>query len=246
MEIPRNTEMIEAGQDVTIQLLGEAARPPDLMFIGSHCVGLDYLIGEMQKSGVSCRFLAVGSMGGVMAAKRGECDISGIHLLDEDSGMYNQHLLTPELHLQKGYRRSQGLLFRKDDENFADCNSNFEKIFQQVISNPEVHMINHNRGSGTRVLLDRYLADRQPSGFFQEAKSHNSVAAAVAQKRADWGFAIRSVAEDSGLGFIPIQDEEYDFVIPKERLQRPEVTRFLSLFEEKDIKNKLAELGLKT
>ena len=246
MEIPRNTEMIEAGQNVTIQLLGEAARPPDLMFIGSHCVGLDYLMGEMQKRGVSCRFLAVGSMGGVMAAKRGECDISGIHLLDEDSGMYNQHFLTPELHLQKGYRRSQGLLFRKDDENFADCNSNFEKIFQQVISNPEVHMINRNRGSGTRVLLDRYLADQQPSGFFQEAKSHNSVAAAVAQKRADWGFAIRSVAEDSGLGFIPIQDEEYDFVIPKERLQRPKVARFLSLLEEKDIQKKLAELGLKT
>ncbi|MDP7621632.1 MAG: substrate-binding domain-containing protein, partial [SAR324 cluster bacterium] len=246
MEIPRNTEMIEAGQDVTIQLLGEAVRPPDLMFIGSHCVGLDYLMGEMQKRGVSCRFLAVGSMGGVMAAKRGECDISGIHLLDEDSGMYNQHLLSSELHLHKGYRRSQGLIFRKDDENFANCNSNFEKTFQQVISNSEIHMINRNRGSGTRVLLDRYLTDQQPSGFFQEAKSHNSVAAAVAQKRADWGFAIHSVAEDSGLGFIPIQDEEYDFVIPKERLQRPEVARFLSLLEEKDIQKKLSELGLKT
>ena len=216
------------------------------MFIGSHCVGLDYLMGEMQKRGVSCRFLAVGSMGGVMAAKRGECDISGVHLLDEESGMYNQHLITPELHLQKGYRRSQGLLFRKDDENFADFNADFEIFFQQVINNPEVHMINRNRGSGTRVLLDRYLADQQPSGFFQEAKSHNSVAAAVAQKRADWGVAIQSVAEDSGLGFIPIQDEEYDFVIPKDRLQRPEVNRLLSLLEEKDIKNKLAERGLKT
>ena len=70
--------------------------------------------------------------------------------------------------------------------------------------------------------------------------------AAVFQKRADWGFAIRSVAEDSGLGVIPIQDEEYDFVIPKKRLQRPEVSRFLSLLEEKDIKKKLAELGLET
>ena len=148
--------------------------------------------------------------------------------------------------MQKGYRRSQGLIFRKDDENFADYNTDFEKFFQQVINNTEVHMINRNRGSGTRVLLDLYLADQQPSGFFQEAKSHNSVAAAVAQKRADWGFAIQSVAEDSGLGFIPIQDEEYDFVIPKERLQRPEVSRFLSLLEEKDIKKKLAELGMET
>ena len=107
-------------------------------------------------------------------------------------------------------------------------------------------MINRNRGSGTRVLLDHYLVDQQPSGFFQEAKSHNSVAAAIAQKRADWGFAIRSVAEDLGLGFIPIQDEEYDFVIPNERLQRTEVEKFISLLEEKEIKQKLADLGLKT
>ncbi len=246
MEIPRNTEMIEAGQDVNIQLLGEAARPPDLMFIGSHCVGLDYLMGEMQKRGISCRFLAVGSMGGVMAAKRKECDFAGIHLLDEKSGVYNRHLLSAELHLHKGYKRSQGLIFRKDDKNFSARKTVFENFIHQIMNNPEVHMINRNRGSGTRVLLDRYLAEKQPSGFFQEAKSHNSVASAVAQKRADWGFAIRSVAEDLGLGFIPIQDEEYDFFIPKERLQRPEVTIFLSLLKEKNIKKKLAEFGLKT
>ncbi len=246
MEIPRNTEMIESGQDVTIKLLGEAARPPDLMLIGSHCVGLDYLIGEMQKRGVSCRFLSVGSMGGLMATKRGECDISGMHLLDADSGIYNEHLISPDMHLQKGYRRSQGLIFRKNDKNFADFDTDFEKNFQRILNNSEVNMINRNRGSGTRVLLDHYLVDQQPSGFFQEAKSHNSVAAAVAQKRADWGFAIRSVAEDLGLGFIPIRDEEYDFVIPKERLQRNEVVKFIGLFEEKEIKKKLADLGLKT
>ena len=94
MEIPRNTEMVEAGEEAEIQLLGKSARPPDLMIIGSHCVGLDYLIGEMQKSGVSCKFLAVGSMGGILAAKRGECDLAGTHLLDQNSGHYNRHLLT--------------------------------------------------------------------------------------------------------------------------------------------------------
>ena len=150
------------------------------------------------------------------------------------------------MHLQKGYRRSQGLVFRKNDKNFADFNSDFVKNFQRIINNSEINMINRNRGSGTRVLLDHYLVDQQPSGFFQEAKSHNSVAAAIAQKRADWGFAIRSVAEDLGLGFIPIQDEEYDFVIPNERLQRTEVEKFISLLEEKEIKQKLADLGLKT
>ena len=236
--------MIEAGQEVTIQLLGEATRPADLMFIGSHCVGLDYLMGEMQKRGVSCRFLAVGSMGGVMAAKRGECDFAGIHLLDENSGVYNRYLISAELHLHKGYRRSQGLIFRKDDENFSAYKTAFKNFFHQIMNNPELHMINRNRGSGTRVLLDRYLEEKQPSGFFQEAKSHNSVASAVAQKRADWGFAIRSVAEDFRLGFIPIQDEEYDFIIPESRLQKPAVQALIGLLDEKPIIERLEQMGL--
>ena len=107
-------------------------------------------------------------------------------------------------------------------------------------------MINRNRGSGTRILIERLLADQRPSGFFQEAKSHNSVAAAIAQKRADWGIAIRSVAEDLGLGFFPIQDEEYDFILPKNRLERPEVIQFLSLLGETKIRENLIKLGLKT
>ncbi len=246
MEIPCNTEMVEVDEEIRIQLLGKSAHPPDLMIIGSHCVGQDYLIGEMQKRGVSCKFLAVGSMGGVFAAQRGECDLAGIHLLDENAGEYNRHLLTPELHLQKGYRRSQGLLFRKDDSNFTDFKSDFENAIQQLINNPEVRMINRNRGSGTRILLDRLLSDQRPAGFFQEAKSHNSVAAAIFQNRADWGIAIRSVAEDLGLGFYPIQDEEYDFILPKNRLKRPEVALFLSLLQETDIQNKLAKFGLRT
>ena len=246
MEIPRNTEMVEVDEEVRIQLLGKSAHPPDLMIIGSHCVGLDYLIGEMQKRGVSCKFLAVGSMGGVLAAERGECDLASTHLLDENAGEYNRHLLTPELHLQKGYRRSQGLLFRKDDSNFTDFKSDFENAIQQIINNAEVRMINRNRGSGTRILLDRLLADQRPAGFFQEAKSHNSVAAAISQNRADWGIAIRSVAEDLGLGFYPIQDEEYDFILPKNRLERPEVALFLSLLQETEIQNKLAKFGLRT
>ena len=246
MEIPRNTEMLEAGEEAEIQLLGKSVRPPDLMIIGSHCIGLDYLIGEMQKKGVSCKFLAVGSMGGILAAKRGECDLAGTHLLDQNSGHYNRHLLTPELYLQKGYCRSQGLLFRKDDSNFVDFKSNFNKMIQKIIKNLDLRMINRNRGSGTRVLLDILLADQRPAGFFQEAKSHNSVAAAIVQKRADWGIAIRSVAVDSGLGFFPIQDEEYDFILPKNRLERPEVIQFLSLLGETKIQKNLIKLGLRT
>ena len=244
MEIPRNTEMLEAGEETTIHLLGESTRPPDLMIIGSHCVGLDFLLGEMQKRGVSCKFLAVGSMGGVLAAKRGECDLAGTHLLDDVSDEYNRHLLTAELDLIKGYRRSQGLLFRKDDSRFALVKENFQGTIRQLMEDQNVRMINRNLGSGTRILLDRLLAGQRPSGFFQEAKSHNSVAAAISQKRADWGIAIRSVAADAGLEFFPMQDEEYDFIIPKKRLERPAVRQFLNLLQDATIQKNLAKLGL--
>lgn len=246
MEIPRTTEMLEAGEDTTIHLLGESTRPSDLMIIGSHCVGLDFLLGEMQKRGVSCKFLAVGSMGGILAAQRGECDLAGTHLLDEASNQYNSHLLTAELALIKGYRRSQGLLFRKDDSRFALVKQNFQETIRQLMEDQNVRMINRNLGSGTRVLLDRLLAGQRPSGFFQEAKSHNSVAAAITHKRADWGIAIRSVAEDSGLDFFPIQDEEYDFIIPNKRLNRPEVRQFINLLQEANIQSQLNKLGLST
>jgi len=246
MEIPRTTEMLEAGEDTTIHLLGESTRPSDLMIIGSHCVGLDFLLGEMQKRGVSCKFLAVGSMGGILAAQRGECDLAGTHLLDVASNQYNSHLLTAELALIKGYRRSQGLLFRKDDSRFALVKQNFQETIRQLMEDQNVRMINRNLGSGTRVLLDRLLAGQRPSGFFQEAKSHNSVAAAITHKRADWGIAIRSVAEDSGLDFFPMQDEEYDFIIPNKRLKRQEVRQFINLLQEANIQTQLNKLGLST
>ena len=246
MEIPRTTEMLEAGEDTTIHLLGESTRPSDLMIIGSHCVGLDFLLGEMQKRGVSCKFLAVGSMGGILAAQRGECDLAGTHLLDEASNQYNSHLLTEELALIKGYRRSQGLLFRKDDSRFALVKQNFQETIRQLMEDKNVRMINRNLGSGTRILLDRLLAGQRPSGFFQEAKSHNSVAAAITHKRADWGIAIRSVAEDSGLDFFPMQDEEYDFIIPNKRLKRQEVRQFINLLQEANIQTQLNKLGLST
>ncbi len=246
MEIPRTTEMLEAGEDTTIHLLGESTRPSDLMIIGSHCVGLDFLLGEMQKRGVSCKFLAVGSMGGILAAQRGECDLAGTHLLDVASNQYNSHLLTAELALIKGYRRSQGLLFRKDDSRFALIKQNFEGTIRQLMEDQNVRMINRNLGSGTRILLDRLLEGQRPSGFFQEAKSHNSVAAAIAQKRADWGIAIHSVAEDSGLDFFQMQDEEYDFIIPNKRLNRPEVRQFINLLQEANIQSQLNKLGLST
>ena len=197
MEISKETEMIEAGEQVGVQLLGRTAQLPELTVIGSHCVGLDYLIGELRREGILSKFVPVGSMGGVMAARRGECDLAGSHLMDEKNGTYNRHLLTPEIRMVRGYRRSQGFLYRKDDPRFEGFPDAFESSLDHLLDDPHTHMINRNRGSGTRVLIDRMLGDRKPPGFLYEAKSHQAVAAAVSQERADWGIAIRSVAEDS-------------------------------------------------
>src|SRR6266436_1563269 len=90
-------------------------------------------------------------------------------------------------------------------------------------------MINRNASSDTRIVIDRLLSGVHPAGYSHQAKSHNAVAVAVAQARADWGVAIETVARQYGLGFIPAQDEHYDFVVPKVRFERPPVQRFRAL-----------------
>ena len=244
IEIPREVELVEAGSPVEVQLLGQTVQPPDLMVVGSHCIGLDYLLGVLREQGFLSRSLAVGSMGGVLASRRGECDLAGTHLMDAASGRYNEHLLTPELRLVKGYRRRQGLVFRQDSEAFVSLMENPEVVLEQVLQNPELRMVNRNRGSGTRVLLDQLLQQHRPSGFFSEAQSHTAVAAAVSQGRADWGVAIQSVAEDQGLRFHFLQDEEYDFLLPESRMERPSVQAFLALLDQSEVQAGLRGLGL--
>ena len=179
--------------------------------------------------------LAVGSHGGLAAAQRGECDVAPIHLLDPESGIYNQGFLTPGLVLQKGYRRMQGVVTRADDA----------RSIEELLEDPAVRMVNRNRGAGTRILIDRLLAGRKPAGHPYEPRSHFAVAAAVAQGRADWGVTIESVAEEAKLRFRPLQPEEYDFVIPESRLQRPAVRLLCELLDDpkSNLRRALADRG---
>jgi putative molybdopterin biosynthesis protein len=106
-------------------------------------------------------------------------------------------------------------------------------------------MVNRNQGSGTRILIDRLLAGARPRGYAVQPSNHNAVAAAIAQGRADWGLAIESVARANDLGFLPYQDERYDFVIPKVRHERPAVKAFVELLAEKTTHAHLCQLGFK-
>jgi putative molybdopterin biosynthesis protein len=245
IEIPRQTEIVEAGSRIIVTLTGRSIQAADLIIIGSHCVGVDLLVGEVRKQGYAVKFIPVGSMGGIRAISRGECDLAGSHLMDEKTGIYNAHLLNDSLTLVKGYRRNQGIVFRKGDHRFNDIHQDLDGTLAKIVADPSLRMINRNRGSGTRVLLDQILGDHQPPGFLSEAKTHNAVAAAIAQSRADWGLAIRSVAENLDLGFHPYQDEEYDFVVLNDSADKPSVRCFLTTLRRPDIRQALDRVGLR-
>jgi putative molybdopterin biosynthesis protein len=241
--IDQHTEIVDAGSTVSVQLLGQKLEPADLVIIGSHCVGLDLLIGELLRKGVRAKALYVGSMGGLAAARRGECDIAGIHLMDPKTGEYNRHLATDGLALVPGYGRMQGIVYRRGDTRFEGKSA--EEAIATALQDPECTLVNRNSGSGTRILVDKLLADRRPPGYGIQTKSHNAVAAAVSQGRADWGVAINTISEQYGLGFIALQDEHFDFVVPRARLERPAVRMFCELLKDAGVRQQLSALGFR-
>jgi putative molybdopterin biosynthesis protein len=248
--IGRHEEIVEAGSPVVVQLLSSELRLADLVVIGSHCVGLDLLLGKLHDRGLQTKFMAVGSTGGLQAAERGECDLAGVHLLDPETGQYNVHLITDELELIEGYGRLQGVVFRPGDSRFEGRRA--AEAVARVKDDPDCVMVNRNQGSGTRILIDRLLDGTQPSGYAVQTRSHNAVAAAVSQGRADWGVAIEWVArqrhrqQGAGLGFLPLEDERYDFLVPKTHSDRPAVVAFRALLAEPAVREELRRMGFNT
>ena len=240
--VAANTETVAAGTEVTVRLIGAGLEPADLVIIGSQCVGLDRLTGMLEGQGLRVKSLAVGSSGGLAAARRGECDLAGIHLMDPESGVYNTPYLTEGLSLVRGYGRMQGVVFRPDNPIFRNSRTVAEAM-AAASAHSDCLMVNRNAGSGTRILIDRLLGGARPPGYMHQAKSHNAVAVAVAQQRADWGLAIDTVARQYGLGFLPLQPERYDFVVPLARAERPAVRQFVALLRSGTGQQVLRDLG---
>jgi putative molybdopterin biosynthesis protein len=240
--IPRHREYLERDETATVQLLAPDLRPADLVVIGSHCVGLDYLVGELHGRGFTCKVMAVGSTGGLEAARRGECDVAGVHLLDPATDTYNRPFVPDGVELLPGYGRMQGIVYRPGDGRFEG--RGVSEAVAAALADPDCVLVNRNRGSGTRVLIDRLLGGAKPSGHLTEVNSHTAVAAAVAQGRADWGVAILPTARAAGLGFIPVREERYDFLIPSNRLDRPAVRAFAALIHEPHVRSSLAAMNL--
>jgi putative molybdopterin biosynthesis protein len=105
-------------------------------------------------------------------------------------------------------------------------------------------MVNRNAGAGTRILIDKLLNGARPAGYSNQPRSHNAVAAAVAQDRADWGVAIEPVAKLYGLGFLPLAPEHYDFLVVDARKEKPAVKAFLAALKQPEVREKIAALGM--
>jgi putative molybdopterin biosynthesis protein len=234
VRIERNVEIVDPGDEVEVTLLGSELPLADLVVIGSHCAGLDAIAGALSREGFTVKLLAVGSQGGLAAAARGECDAAPIHLLDPASGRYNEPFLGEGLRLLRGYERMQGVVTRPDETRGTE----------ELLADPSLRMVNRNRGAGTRVLIDELLGERRPPGYAYEPRSHYAVAAAVAQKRADWGVTIEPVAREAGLRFRALRAEAYDFAVPVERWERPAVVALRRLLEPGSaLRARLAEIG---
>ncbi len=241
IRIPRHQERIDAGEELSVQLIGSETEPADLVAIGSHCLGLDLLLSRLARQGFRTKNVLVGSLAGINAQKRGEGDVCGTHLLDEKTGVYNKSFMPTASVVVGGYGRRQGLVFRKDDMRFVG--KTLAEI-EDVIRTEGPRMVNRNQGSGTRVLLDRLLKGAQPEGFHAEAGSHHAVAAAVSQGRADWGMTLDILAKNHDLEFVFVQTETYELIVDKDHQDRPAVRALAALFANKETQDELRALGL--
>jgi putative molybdopterin biosynthesis protein len=241
VRVPHDVEFVPEGAPVEVRLLGRGVRPADLVAVGSHCVGLDFLLGRVADAGWLVKSIVVGSQGGLAALARGEGDVAGIHLLDPESGAYNAPFLPKDVRLVSGYGRRQGLVFRRGDARFEGRDG---ARFVEAARAAGVRMVNRNVGSGTRVLLDRLLDGVKPDGWTNQAKSHYAVAAAVAQGRADWGMTLDVLASANGLGFVFVQDERFDLAVPAARWDRPAVAELRRLLADEAARAELRRLGL--
>ena len=248
LEVPQGLEGYEAGSEVTVRLLSPMEKLQNtVVVIGSHDPLLDEL-GDMLHLADNDVYMSsshVGSMGGIMAIRRGEAHAAGCHLLNTDDGEYNVSFIKKYfprggVKLVRCVGRQQGMMVAKGNplgiEAFAD------------IAKPGVRYVNRQRGSGTRILTD-YLCKQNELdtaaiyGYDREELTHTSVAAQIVSGSADAGMGIYSAAKLYDLDFIPICIEEYDLIIPDHAWDTPQVQQMIAILKSEEFKNKILALG---
>ena len=248
LEVPQGTEGYEAGEEVQVRLLSTPEKLQNtLVVIGSHDPLLDEVADMMHRADPTVFMSSshVGSMGGIMAIRRGEAHAGGCHLLDTETGVYNLSFLKKYfpnggIRLVRCVGRQQGLMLAKgnplDIKEFADITKN------------GVRYVNRQKGSGTRVLMD-YLCEQYAVnvsdiyGYEREELTHTSVAAQIANGSADVGMGIYSAAQLYDLDFLPICIEEYDLIIPDHAWETPVVQQLIATLKSPAFREKMLAMG---
>lgn len=248
LEVPQGTEGYEAGEEVQVRLLSTPEKLQNtLVVIGSHDPLLDEVADMMHRADPTVFMSSshVGSMGGIMAIRRGEAHAGGCHLLDTETGVYNLSFLKKYfpnggIRLVRCVGRQQGLMLAKgnplDIKEFADIAKN------------GVRYVNRQKGSGTRVLMD-YLCEQYAVnvsdiyGYEREELTHTSVAAQIANGSADAGMGIYSAVQLYDLDFLPICIEEYDLIIPDHAWETPVVQQLIATLKSPAFREKMLAMG---
>ncbi len=243
--VPRGSQGLPAGEPVTVRLYRTPTEiNQTILCIGSHDVSLDVLAQFLAGRGRRFASANVGSLGGLVALRRGEAHLAGSHLLDPQTGQYNltyiaQYLPSEGVWVVGFVERDQGLMVPKTNpkgiRGLAD------------LARDDVFFINRQRGAGTRVLLDYHLDQLglQPDqirGYAQEEFTHLAVAAAVASGRADCGLGIAAAAAALDLMFIPLFQERYDLIIPEKFAQRDLLAPLFDILNDSAFQRVVADL----
>jgi putative molybdopterin biosynthesis protein len=217
--IPSGIQGLEAGEKVQVRLYRSKAEiEKTILSIGSHDITLDLMAQFLAAHDRRLASANVGSQGGLVALRRGEAHFAGSHLLDPKTGEYNisyirQYMPGIRVKVVALVGREQGLIVRRGNPKGIKSLGD--------LTNPEVQFVNRQRGAGTRVLLDYHLnlmtiPQSSIEGYQQEEYTHLGVAASVASGRADCGLGIAAAAQALDLEFVPLFQERYDLVIPKQ------------------------------
>lgn len=248
LEIPQGTEGYETGSRVKVRLLREKEElKHTLVAIGSHDPLLDEVADMIHRENPAIFMSSshVGSMGGIMAARRGENHIAGVHLLNEKDGTYNDAFIRkyfPKggVRLVECVGRSQGLMVAAGNPLNIQSISDLKKA--------GLRYVNRQKGSGTRILLD-YLCKKenidtsQIYGYEREEFTHTSVAAQIVSGSADAGLGIYSAANLYGLDFVPVCMEQYDLLITDEAWETEMVQRLLEILQSEEFRSRLEKMG---
>ncbi len=248
LTVPQGVEGYEAGEQVEVRLLSREDRLKNtLVVIGSHDPLLDELANmmHMENPEVYMSSAHVGSMGGIMAIRRGEAHAAGCHLLDTETGEYNRAFIKKYfpmggVKLLRCVGRQQGLMLQKGNpmkiEGFKD------------VANNGVRYVNRQKGSGTRILTDYLckkegIAPEKIYGYDREELTHTSVATQIASGSADAGMGIYSAAKLYDLDFLPVCIEEYDLLIPDHAWDSPMVRQLISTLKSPAFREKIENMG---